>query len=175
MYISRFPKSDREDIVRHNQKALQMVEYYNSIEEKIQKYNYKFVLNNVEKIRQGELEKKYLRTTIQTFIHLTANDVKQKGILERIINNDLEKQVSGIYTSGRLWYIHYATKELIVDGADCLHVYKIIDALSIRDFELVDKYLIILPGPAKHGHRFSKLICNGLYSILHSIKNGSLT
>lgn len=171
MYVSRFPKGDQDNIIQLNKKILKMVDSYESIEEKIEKYNYQFVVNNIDLINKGELDKIYIRKALQTFLYLTANDVLSKGILERIIHDDIQKQVSGIYTSGRLQYIKYSTKELQVDGADCLHVYKLINALAINDFELVNKFLVSLPGPSKHGHRYSKLICNALYAILRKDEN----
>jgi hypothetical protein len=146
--------------------VLQAVEIYNTVEEKIDTYNYSFVRKNIEEIRKGKLDRKYLKKALQTFLYLTSNDVKNKGITERILKDDTQMLIAGLYSSSRFQYINYSTKEFEDDGADCLHIYKVLDASSIKDFEVISKYLAVLPGPAKHGHRFSRLLCNSVYTIL---------
>lgn len=167
MYFLRFAKKDQEYIHNLNQWILEGYrEDFSSIEEKIEK-SYCNPLNlAIEEFKAGKENVERFKSRLMHILYFAGSDIKAQGMLDRMLLGAIDRQISGIYTRGRLAYIKTNIKDFEYDYADCLHCYDIIDALAVRDFKVIEKYILSIPGPAKEGHKFSILLCNSLYSIL---------
>ena len=93
------------------------------------------------------------------------------GIYQKVINEDNEGLVNGIYTSVRFKYLsEIAVNQVEYSGQDCLYVWSLMRAIMINDEQTINAYLQHFPFPVKLGHPFTIGYANAVVALLRNDK-----
>ena len=103
-----------------------------------------------------------------TFTHI-GNWHHDKAIFYRLVKNDMQEMLSLLRISNRFNYVSHLTRTSKYSGGyDCLHVFEVMKALAVKDFEAVNAFLKRYPGTSVSGHPFTVLLCNTVTSLLNN-------
>lgn len=100
------------------------------------------------------------------------------GIIERYLNNDLERMRACLSLSARAGFLMGVGSggKTYSGGCDCAHPYDMMNAAMCGDWAVLDRFAQVFPGPFKSGHHETVILCNGLYIALgHPIGDKALT
>lgn len=115
------------------------------------------------------------KSTVSFMFKHCAKLMIDRGVYQRIMTNDPMLLVRGLYTYGRMEYLHNIVKPFEDSHSDCAHANDVIDSLAANDKEVIQAYITNIPGPAKVSC-FGKILANCLYTaIKDDINNYSPT
>jgi hypothetical protein len=124
--------------------------------------------SRVNNFQHEPLSRSGLARLLGSRVRSLSNEIHERAIALRALREDPNELLKGIWLHGRLLYIDDVSYENSLRGEyDCLQVFEIIEALSIKDTKLISAYLRQHPGPSKIGHPFTKRLCNTVCALLN--------
>jgi hypothetical protein len=106
-------------------------------------------------------------------LHELKSDFSDRGIVQRLVDDDPAKQAIGLVTSGRLGYLmNVAGGPDYSGGYDCLHVFDMFSSIASKDRFATSRFVERFPRPFKSGHQCTVLLANAVYCVLAGDQEG---